>query len=133
MQNYKKLFKNIEQKAVPENLQERILEHISVLSEKRNTAVQRVWSAISYTSIISCVGLAIYAIQDFSQSGFYQYFSLIFTDSAIITSHLNEFILSLVNSIPFFTITMITLSIFIFLISLKLRPSNHQMFRLKIS
>lgn len=77
--------------------------------EKRRLAKIR----LLYTSIISLFSLAgfLYTFQyllgEFSQSGFYQYFSLIFSDGKNILLYWKELSFSLLESLPVTSATMV--------------------------
>ena len=56
---------------------------------------------------------------DFSQSGFYDYFSLLFSNGDSIVNFWKEFLLILAESLPVLSIALFLLLIFIFFLSLK--------------
>ncbi len=60
-----------------------------------------------------------YMIFDFSQSGFYEYFSLIFSDTDVVAAYWKEFSMSLISSIPFAEITIWMSALLAFLYSLR--------------
>jgi len=59
------------------------------------------------------------ALMQFSQSGFYDYFSLLSSDRAVVATYWKEFTLSLTESLPFTSITISLLLLFILFVSLK--------------
>ena len=56
---------------------------------------------------------------DFARSGFYEYFSLIFSDGRSILSYWKEFVFSLAESLPTMSIILTLSLIFILILSLK--------------
>ncbi len=104
---------------VPAGLKEGILYKIEMALERQNRN-RKIWGfSLMSLSVVSFIPLIIYTISEFQKTGFYSYLSLLFTDSRIVFSNFNEFLLSLVDSFPFFAITMILISIFVILISVK--------------
>lgn len=99
------------------NLAEDIWKDI-IIKERRNTRL-RLWvfSIIGSISLVGFVSVAKIMIADFAQSGFYEYFSLIFSKNAI--SLWKEIALSLAQSLPVVSITFSLTIIFIFFLSLK--------------
>ncbi len=88
----------------------------------------KVWFAFMGTTAV-CSFLALiptlqYTIRELSQSGFLQYSSLLFSDSAAIALYWKEFTLSLAESLPLLGITTVLSILFIFLGSLKFIASN---------
>jgi len=81
----------------------------------------KLW-AFSVIGIFSLAGLAP-ALKtlstDLAQSGFYEYFSLVFSDSGLILSVWKEFTFSLVESLPVLSIIFTLSLIFVFFLSLR--------------
>lgn len=103
----------------PAELKEKIFEKIEVASEKRAFKKKIFVFSSLFVSFIGFFQFAGYAISEFQSSGFYSYLSLFWSDSKVILSNFNEFIFSLLDSTPFFAITIALVSIFIFLLSMK--------------
>lgn len=109
---------------VPENLSEKIINRIGLV-EKRFARTRLVFfGALALASVIAFIPALKYLINDFSNSGFYQYLSLIFSDSEVILASWREFSLSLAESLPFLSIAALFSVIFALLWSLKLTFKN---------
>jgi hypothetical protein len=54
-----------------------------------------------------------------NNSGFFQFFSLLFTDSQIILTYWDNFLLTLLEALPIFSLTALLIILFVFLESLK--------------
>jgi len=101
------------------NLAENVWQAI-VLHDKCIVRV-KLW-AFSIIGFASLVGLmpAFKALSsDFVQSGFYEYFSLIFSDSGLILSYWKELFFSLAESLPTISIILTLSLLFICFLSLR--------------
>ena len=84
----------------PLNLEASILRKISVA---RTRAARIHFAFLSTVSLLSLWGIfqtGISLWKSFSQSGFYDYLSLVMSDGATLTTYWKEFALSLVESLP---------------------------------
>ena len=91
-----------------------------VIRNKR-IAIVKLW-AFSIVGFFSLMGLipAWKALStDLSQSGFYEYFSILFSNGWSITSYWRESIMSIAQSLPTMSILISLSLVFIFLLSLK--------------
>jgi len=77
------------------------------------------FSAVGFFSLAGLVPTFKVLSTDLAQSGFYEYFSLIFSDSGLILSIWREFVFSLIESLPVLSIILSLTLIFIFFLSLK--------------
>lgn len=82
----------------------------------------------SLTSVLVMIYSSILIIKDYYTSGLSEYISLIFSDSSVILGFWKEFIYLVVESLPFITITLVLLSLFSFVWSLKYMFSNLKTF-----
>jgi hypothetical protein len=101
------------------NLAENVWQSV-VLHDKCIVRV-KLW-AFSIIGFASLVGLmpAFKALSsDFVQSGFYEYFSLIFSDSGLILSYWKELFFSLAESLPTISIILTLSLLFICFLSLR--------------
>jgi len=101
------------------NLAENVWRTI-VLRNKR-MAQFKLWS-FAATGIVSLAGLVpAFKIlsNDLAQSGFYEYFSLIFSDSRLIISYWKELVFSLAESLPTVSIIFTLSLIFVFFLSFR--------------
>ena len=107
-----------------ENLKNSIISRIKV--EERKRAIYKVAysSALTLASIFMSVFYMINIIKDSSQSGLSEYFSLLFSDGALIASYWQTYVLSVVESLPIIPITVVVASIGIFVWSINTFLSN---------
>jgi len=78
----------------------------------------------SLTSVLAMVYSLVLIVKDYYISGLSEYVSLIFSDSSTILSFWKEFIFSVVESLPFLTMTLTLFSLWIFVWSIKYIFSN---------
>jgi hypothetical protein len=93
----------------------------AVLTRERNIARIRlaIFSFIGIVSLMGLVPISKTLLNDFSQSGFYEYLSLAFSDSGAMITYWKEFSLLLAESLPAISIIFLFTLIFIFFLSLK--------------
>ncbi len=122
--NFEKLFSKLEEVEPSKELRRGILARIDF--EKRRSARIRLafFGFIAMASFIAMIPSFQYIAREFSQSGFYQYFSLIFYDGDAVLSSWKEFALSLAETIPAMEITIFLAVVLSFLISIKLAVRN---------
>ncbi len=124
MKGYERLLKNVRLINPPEGLYSHTLLRIRAAEQRR----MRIWlSIIGFISLVSGGGIVatvIYTMQEFSHTGFSQYFSLLTSDSGTIVTYWKEFILLLIESLPVFAVALMLSSVFIFLISLRFALKN---------
>lgn len=77
------------------------------------------FSFISITSVACFIPMFKVLINDFTQSGFYEYLSLAFSNGGLFSSYWKEFVYSLLESLPTLSIMYSLTIIFIFFLSLK--------------
>ncbi len=125
--DYKKLFAHIESPELPENLFGKIMQRIN--QERRLSVLKRKLAVISFMttcSLAAFIPVFRMAQAEFSQSGFFQFFSLIFSDFGTIITQWQSFIFTLLESLPLVSITALLAVIFVFLLSLKILTRNIQ-------
>jgi len=91
-----------------------------VLRDKRNARI-KLW-VFSATGLFSLIGLAPASkmlFNDFTQSGFYDYFSLLFSSNGSLITFWKDFLLLLAESLPVVSILLLLILIFVFFLSLK--------------
>jgi hypothetical protein len=91
-----------------------------VVRDKRNTKI-KLWAftLLGSTSFVGLVPVFKILLNDLTQSGFYEYVSLVFSDTGLMLSYWKELSFSLAESLPIMS-TIFTLSlIFIFFLSIK--------------
>lgn len=108
---YRKLFGHLDLMESPNNLKSQIVKKIETKEKRLQTA--RVW--IFGSSSIASLGLAlstvIYLANSIKQTGFWQYFSLIFSENKLILDYWREFTLSLIESLPIVGLIILLASI----------------------
>ena len=91
-----------------------------LLREKRATNLKLfAYSFAGFASLLGLVPALKILGNDLTQSGFYQYFSLIFSDSGLIFSSWKEFAFSLAQSLPTMSIVLSLSLVLIFFLSIK--------------
>ena len=114
MTSLKEIFANNSQKP-RENLFKLILARIE--NEKRRMAkIRLIYSGVAGgVSIVALVPMVKFFISDFLQSGFWNYFSLIFSDSGAVLSYWKELGLSLLESLPVLSSAVVLVLVLILL------------------
>lgn len=131
--DYKKLFAYIESSEPPENLFGKIMQRIN--QERRLSVLKRKLAIVSFAatcSLAAFVPVFKMAQAEFSQSGFFQFFSLIFSDFGTIITQWQSFVFTLLESLPLVSITALLAVIFVFLLSLKILARNIQDIRVTL-
>lgn len=79
------------------------------------------------TGLVSIFGLIFsirYMIQEFYQSSFVSFISLIFSDPTIMVSYWRELSMSLLETLPIFGITVSLLAVYVLLVSVRVLVKN---------
>ena len=115
MKTCRNLFNVLEEKTPPAHLEGAISKRVSELASRQKK--QRfVFSALlSLASFAGIVEAIIRLVQSATKSGFSQYLSLLFSDSSIFFSYWKEFGLSLLESLPLVSITLLLSVALVFL------------------
>ena len=114
---FRKVLRAIEEKefSIPKDLSSRIVFRID--QKARKTAIIKAFSMglISLCSLVASVPLIYNAINAFTQSGFYNYLSIIFSDSDIAITYWREISLTIAESIPVISVVslLVILAVFI--------------------
>ena len=116
-ENLKKAFQKLEYEPKT-NLAENIWYSI-VAHEKHFIRVKLyIFSFAGFLSILGFMPVFKALFSEFTQSGFYEYFSLVFSSGSNLFSYWKELILSLTESLPVVNIIFLFSLIFIFLLSM---------------
>ncbi len=105
LKDYEKIFSEISNPKPSAGLLRRILARIE--SEKQSMAIRR---KLFWLSVFSLVSLPLIGFSwlDFqssaSESGLFQLISLVFTDFSVITSHFQDFAMSVAEALPILTL-----------------------------
>ncbi len=100
---------------------------IRIREEARLMSARKKIILLSCLSFVSVIALAIVSnsvYKDFSSSGFFTFFSLIFSDTQIILSSWKSFTLALLDALPILSLTILLGVFAIFLSSLKYLAKN---------
>jgi len=108
----------------PAGLKANVLTRVEKAIEQRNRNRKIIGFSLLSASTLSCVYFLMMTARALQQSGFSAYWSLIFSDSKIVLANFGSFALSLIDSLPFFAITVMFLSVFIILISIRYATNN---------
>ena len=117
--DYEKLFAGLDRHEPPDYLLANILAAIDV--KKRRAARLRLalFGSFALASLVAIFPAIQYFVAQFSQSGFYQYFSLLFSDWNLALTYWNDFVLSLAEALPVLATTTVLSVILILLGSLR--------------
>ena len=118
--DYEKLFSRLEPLKPPEELFGKIMERIH--RQERLAALRKrliIFSIGLAGSLAAFVPALRLMQQSLAESGFAQFFSLIFSDFGIVLTYWQNFALTLLESLPALSIAVFLVTIFVFLESLK--------------
>lgn len=96
-------------------------EEIKILNRRRR--VTFVFSSLSFLSIIPAI---FYMIRQFSESNFYTYLSLMFSSGNSFVTYWKEFSFVLTESFPIFAVSLVLVTMFIFVTSVLSVAKNSQ-------
>jgi hypothetical protein len=98
----------------------RIVWSTIIIRDKRNSRFKLwIFSFVGFASLVEMVPTFKILFTDLTRSGFYEYFSLIFSDTGSIISYWKEFVFSLAESLPVFSIISALSLLFICFLSLR--------------
>jgi hypothetical protein len=121
-------------KKAPEWLLAKIMERIQ--QERRFLVIRRKIMIFSFSCVFSA-GLFVFAFKSFlangAESGFFKFFSLLFSDFSAMAAYWKNFSLALLESMPIFELSGALAAIFLFLESLKLIIKNKYGYKYKIA
>lgn len=90
------------------------------IKQSRNLKMQSLaYGVVGVLSLGGFVFMSLYLKKQFASSGFFQYVSLAFSDSSVITLYWKEYLLSLADSIPVASLGASTFLLLSMLISVK--------------
>jgi hypothetical protein len=105
--NYEKLFSGLKTPEAPAGLTEKILMRIKRRERKILGVRIAVSASVFGVSAVAAVEGYINLMANLSQSGFFQIFSLVFSDFRTVTANLPDFVLSITESLPVFTTALL--------------------------
>jgi len=120
MSNYEKLFSHFKAPEPPSDLFTKIMSH---LHEERRLSVIKQRVVFFFVLLASSIAVAVYALEmiisKVSESGFVQFFSLLFSDFGAVATYWQSFLLSLAEALPVIALAIFLLTTMVFLESLK--------------
>jgi len=120
-QNWNKLFSYYQTPNPPDDLLGKIMKRIS--EEKRLLTLKRrlvIFSAGLIGAIVLFIPALKGVISGFAESGFTQYFSLLFSDAEIVLVYWQNYALSLLETLPVVNLILLLITVFAILELLKL-------------
>ena len=114
--NLEKAFKNIGDSDSLDFLGSKITSRIGQIQEKRNKIKVIISRTVGSISFVTLFPIFINTFNQLHSSGFWNYFSLLFTDTGVVATYWKEFLLSLADSLPTLQLSLIlllTLSLFV--------------------
>jgi hypothetical protein len=113
-----KIFKNTKYEPGLD-LNEKIWSTIAVRNKRNAQNKFWIFAFMGFSSTIGLIPVVKILLTDLSQSGFYEYSSLLFSDSAIIVSYWKELILILAESLPIMSIILTLSLVFVLFLSFR--------------
>jgi hypothetical protein len=117
--NYQRLFSSLSALPLPEGANIRIMERIARLEQRVVILRRSLFFLLASFFAAAFVPATTALVGEFSDSSFLSYVSLLASDRDIALSFSQEFFLSLVESLPLMTITLVLSLIFIFLAAME--------------
>ena len=113
MKNFNNLFEYLDEISPESDLKDKIIFRIQNI--ERNSSIRGfvVFSSLSLASLIGAFYSFFYLLNNFKESGIYNYLSLVFSENTGIVSYLKELTMSIVESLPF-----LGLALFLFVIAI---------------
>lgn len=124
LSDYEKLFQKLGQIEPPPRLCRKIISQVQFdirRAEKLGFIFSGLAAVASFAGIIMA---ARYTAQELNNSGFYQYISLIFSDTKSLISYWKDFGLLLVESMPVLAVAIVLATAWAFLSSIKILVKN---------
>ncbi|MEI6288393.1 MAG: hypothetical protein WCP18_02285 [bacterium] len=103
---------------------DQVMGRISQINSRAVKAKVFLFSLLSICSIAGLIPLTNLALNNLSNSEFYQFFSLLFSDSDAIFRYWQSFALAIIETLPILEIALVLLMIIIFLESIKMLSQN---------
>jgi hypothetical protein len=117
--NLEKAFKTLGELKSPDLLNSKILlriDHERVKRLNRQVLITRIVGGLSFVSFFP---IFINLVGQMQNSGFWNYLSLLFTDTSIVMTYWKQFSMSLIEATPVFPLTLILISLLGLSISFK--------------
>ncbi len=118
--DYERLFGQIDHLEPPEGLLDKIILRIDVEKKRRTVRFGvGLFGVLAVAAVVAFIPALGELQSEMAGSGFSQFFSLIFSDTQVVLTYWREFVLSLVESMPLFGMTVVLGSVLVFLASVK--------------
>lgn len=123
---YQKLFQALEDPAVPVGLQGVIFARIDREAHRASLIRLAIFLPLVFVSSAAVVASFQYLARETAQSGFSEYFSILFSDGGTLLSYWKEFLISLAEQAPVFGATLFLGAILALVGSLRATFKNAQ-------
>lgn len=124
MNKYERIFSKISEKEPPSRLFGVILQNIENRRNRMEKIRKSFFGAMAFISAFAGFFAFKFVVSEFGHSAFFEYFSLIFSDTALITAYWREFVSILAESLPVFGLVAFSAALFSFFGSLFLSLKN---------
>ena len=121
---YKRLFQTLVETEPPAGLRERILTRIAVAKRRVARIRLALFLLVAMVSLFLLILALSVAQNALKTTGFPQYFSLLFSDGALVLAYWKEFAYSLAESIPALESAFVLSALLVFLWSLRVLATN---------
>ena len=116
---FKTLFLKAKEPEFPASLHAHIMEAVRAAAIRQARLRAAAWSAVAFLSGAGLVPVFAYVMQMFAHSGFFQYFSLVFSDGGTVLSLWQEFAVLLSETFPFAQAAAFLALVIVCLVSLR--------------
>jgi len=121
--DFEKIFNKLDKIEPPADLVDKILTRIALAKKRQTLCRVTLGLALSVASGIAIFASLINIGQVLNTSGFFQYLSLVQSDSGLLLVLWKDFSLSLAETLPVLSLTLLMTTVWIFLQSLRLTVS----------
>ncbi|MCX6740395.1 MAG: hypothetical protein NTZ49_04155 [Candidatus Parcubacteria bacterium] len=131
--DFERLFTKLNSPQPPAELQAIIISRINALSNSRILKLKVVLFAVSSTvSAVAAVFAFMVFRSNLAETGFWQFFTLLFSDHEILMSYWQNYLMSLAESLPISSLVLLLVCTLAFCESVRLLANNAKKFRLNI-
>ena len=127
-QNIKKLFNLTDQANSPVGLADLVLARLGQEQKKHARRNLLIFGAVDIFSIAGLVLAGLSLVNLLASSSFYNYLSLLWSDSGTLALYWQELLMSLVESLPFLGLTVFLVVILVTMVSLAKTLTNFKLF-----
>ena len=112
----------------PAGLENKIYSRIEARAKSYNLKTKLLGFGYLFASFMIFAKFSVYLFDEFRKSGIFEYMSLLFTDYKLVMGNFGEFILSIVDSTPYFAISLYVLAILILMLGVRYLAVRGQKF-----